>query len=93
MLVIRIGRCTTLSEVSPSVAGNVTRVHFRAANADNFDRRSPSPEDLEDDDENTGGCPVAGSSPQFEEVDVEEDPPEWEMGIRRASYARVSKDC
>lgn len=64
--------------------------HFRQANADNFDRmvteeNGDGDEKEEDDDGPSGFVHVD------DDIDSEEEAPEWEMGIRRSNQAKSSR--
>ncbi|XP_060608225.1 cyclic nucleotide-gated channel rod photoreceptor subunit alpha-like [Ruditapes philippinarum] len=63
-----------------------------SVNTDNFERRAPEDNadaDGEDKDEDDDG--PSGFGHVEDNIETEEDPPEWEMGIRRSNQSRGSR--
>lgn len=77
----------------------VTLLYLCYRNSGGFERRSPSSDDLEEEDDQNdqneesfvAGSGSAGS--HFEDPELDENPPEWEMGIRRSAKAKVMDIC
>ncbi|XP_053375123.1 cyclic nucleotide-gated channel rod photoreceptor subunit alpha-like isoform X2 [Mercenaria mercenaria] len=60
---------------------------FYFINTDNFDRRIPE-ENADGDDKDEDDDGPSGFGQVDDDIESEEDPPEWEMGIRRSNQAR-----